>query len=64
MAGERGSVAVELMDQGAAGGGAAAADAGQTGSRCGNRGQQEGQRKRGQTVNLGSTGTHLPGDSI
>src|ERR1019366_4585299 len=64
MAGERGRVAVERMEQGAAGGGAAAAVAEQTGSGSGNGGEEEGQKTSGQTVDLGSTGTDLPGNAI
>src|ERR1019366_7346758 len=61
MAGERGRVAVERMEQGAAGGGAAAAVEEQTGSGSGNGGEEEVQTTSGQTVDLGSTGTDLPG---
>jgi hypothetical protein len=57
MAGERGRVAVERMEQGAAGGGAAAAVEGQTGSGSGNCGPGEVQTKSGETVDFGSTGT-------
>src|ERR1035437_5125485 len=64
MAGERGGVAVERMEQGAAGGGGVAAVAEQTGSGSRNGGPEEVPTKSDQTVDLGSTGTDLPGNAI
>ena len=55
---------VEWMEQAAAGGGTAAAVAEQTGRGSRNSEQAEVQTKSGQTVDLGSTGTDLPGSAI